>query len=65
MFTNVFLSLHNFLVQKSTFSRKNGFEYSFYRIEVQVVILWFSRLKKKQQTLEIILKVDVYAFFKI
>ena len=46
-------------MQKSTFLRKNGFESSFYKIDVKVVTKWSVRLEK-HQTIEILLMVDFY-----
>ena len=52
-------------MQKSTFlKKKNGFESSFYKIEVYVVTNWSVRLEK-HQTIEILLMVDFYAFFEM
>ena len=53
-------SLHDFWVQKcknQIFEEKNGFECSFYQIQVQVIANLPSRLEK-HQTLDILLMTD-------
>ena len=59
-FTSKFFGLK---MQKSTFFKRNGFESSFYKIDVSVVTNWSVRLEK-HQTIEILLMVDFYAFLK-
>ena len=51
-------------MQNSTFLKKNGFEISFYKIDVSVVTNWSVRLEK-HQTIEILLMVDFLSIFKI
>ena len=51
-------------MQKIDFLRKNGFERSFYKIDVLVVTNWSVRLEK-QQTIEILLMVDFLRVFKM
>ena len=48
-------------MQIMTSLRINGFESSFYKIDVEVVTNWFVRLEK-HQIFEILLMVDFYAF---
>ena len=55
-----FLSLHEFLVQKcqnQLFEENKRFEYSFYRIQVQVIVNLPSRLEK-HKILDILLMND-------
>ena len=54
-FTSKFFGLK---MQKSTFLKKNGFESSFYKIDVSVVTNWSVRLEK-HQAIEILLIVDL------
>ena len=49
---------------KKTCFKKNGFESSFYKIDVYAVTNWSVRLEK-HQTIEILLMVDFYAFLKM
>ena len=51
-------------MQKYAFLKKMVLSEVFYQIKVQLVINWCSRLQK-HQTLEILTKVDRYAFFQI
>ena len=60
-FTSKFLGLK---MQKSTFFKKNGFESSFYKIDVKVVTKLSVRLEK-HQTIEILLMVDFLRIFKM
>ena len=46
------------------FLKKNGFESSFYKIDVQVVTNWFVRLEK-HKTIEILIMVDFLRIFKM
>ena len=64
---NSCLLLQSFWVKNAKnrrYRRKRGFDCSFfYEIEVQVVTSGSTRLEK-QQTIEILLRVDFYAFLK-
>ena len=52
-------------MRKSTFFlKKNGFESSFYKIDVKVATNWSVRLEK-HQTIEILLMVDFLRIFKM
>ena len=67
VFLNSFLLLQSFLVKNSKvglFFRKNGFESSFYKIDVWVVTNWSVRLEK-HQTIEILPMVDFLRIFKL
>ena len=45
-----------------SYKEKNGFEGSFYKIDVNVVTNWSARLQK-HQTIEILLMVDFLCLF--
>ena len=60
-FTSKFFGLK---MQNTLFVRKNGFESSFYKIDVQVATNWSVRLEK-HQTIKILLMVDFLRIFKM
>ena len=63
---NSFLLLQSFWVKnaKIVYFRKNGFERSFYKIDVKMVTNWSVGLEK-HQTIEILLMVDVLHISKM
>ena len=61
-FTSKFFGL--IMQKKDFFLRKNGFESSFYNIDVKMVTNWSIRLKK-HQTIEILLMGDFLRIFKM
>ena len=70
VFLNSFLLLHSFFgltnakIDFFFFIRKNGFESSFYKIDVEMVTNWSVRLEK-HQTIGIWLMVDFLRIFKM